>query len=236
MPELPERPRRQDRHQGRSATTRPRSTKSSRARSTGCRPAAARPLRRSQEQVRRHPVPGRADDQHLLLLDEHEAAPFDDLKVRQAVNYAVDPEALERIYAGSARRTQQILPPGMPGYEKFDLYPHNLAKAKELIKEANPSDTDITVWTDNESPNNEAGDLLPGRAQGTRLQREAEDHQRRQLLHDDRQRNRRPTSTPAGSTGSRTTRTRTTSSSRCWPAKASCRPTTTTSPRSTTRS
>ena len=30
-----------------------------------------------------------------------EKAPFDDLKVRQAVNYAVDPAALERIYAGS---------------------------------------------------------------------------------------------------------------------------------------
>ena len=45
----------------------------------------------------------------------------------------------------------------MPGYKKFDLYPHDLAKAKELIEEANPSDRDITVWTDNESPNDEAG-------------------------------------------------------------------------------
>ena len=35
-------------------------------------PATARPLRQSQGKVRRHPVPGRADDQHLLLLDEHE--------------------------------------------------------------------------------------------------------------------------------------------------------------------
>ena len=86
--------------------------------------------------------------------------PFNDLKVRQAVNYAVDPAALERIYAGQLAGTQQILPPGMPGYKKFELYPHNMAKAKALIKEANPSDTNITVWTDNESPNNEAGELL----------------------------------------------------------------------------
>ena len=85
-------------------------------------------------------------------------APFDDLKVRQAVNYAVDPAALERIYSGQIKGTQQILPPGMPGYEEFELYPHDLAKAKEMIKEANPSDMDITVWTDTESPNNEAGD------------------------------------------------------------------------------
>ncbi len=83
--------------------------------------------------------------------------------MRQAVNYAVDPAALERIYAGQLVGTQQILPPGMPGYEKFELYPHDMAKAKQLIKEANPSDTDITVWTDNESPNNEARRILRGR-------------------------------------------------------------------------
>ena len=87
-------------------------------------------------------------------------APFDDVKVRQAVNYAIDSAALERIYAGQIKGTHQILPPGMPGYEQFDLYPHDLEKAKELMKEANPSDTDITVWTDTESPNNEAGEYL----------------------------------------------------------------------------
>ena len=49
--------------------------------------------------------------------------PFDDLRVRQAVNYAIDPAALERIYAGQLAGSQQILPPGMPGYEKFDALP-----------------------------------------------------------------------------------------------------------------
>ena len=88
--------------------------------------------------------------------------PFDDLKVRQAVNYAVDPAALERIYAGQLQATQQVLPPGMPGYEKFELYPHSLAKAKELIAQANPADREITVWTDSESPNNEAGEYYEG--------------------------------------------------------------------------
>jgi peptide/nickel transport system substrate-binding protein len=87
-------------------------------------------------------------------------APFDDVKVRQAVNYAIDSKALERIYAGQIKGTQQILPPGMPGYEQFSLYPNDIEKAKELIKEANPSDMDITVWTDTESPNNEAGEYL----------------------------------------------------------------------------
>ena len=88
--------------------------------------------------------------------------PFDDVKVRQAVNYAVNSAALERIYAGQIKGTQQILPPGMPGYEKFELYPNNVAKAKTMIKEAHPSDMDITVWTDTESPNNEAGEYYEG--------------------------------------------------------------------------
>ena len=83
--------------------------------------------------------------------------PFDDLRVRQAVNYAVDTAALERIYSGSLAAAHQILPEGMPGHEELDLYPHNMAKAEKLLKEANPSDRDLTVWTDNENPNNEAG-------------------------------------------------------------------------------
>ncbi|MGN6201996.1 MAG: ABC transporter substrate-binding protein [Solirubrobacterales bacterium] len=89
-------------------------------------------------------------------------APFDDVKVRQAVNYAVDTRALERIYAGQITGTHQILPPGMPGYKRFDLYPHSLDKAKELVAAAKPSDRAITIWTDNESPNNEAGEYLEG--------------------------------------------------------------------------
>jgi peptide/nickel transport system substrate-binding protein len=91
-----------------------------------------------------------------------EKAPFDDIKLRQAVNYAVNPEALERIYSGSLAASHQILPEGMPGHEPFDLYPHDMAKAKKLFAEANPSDRDITVWTDNESPNNEAGEYYEG--------------------------------------------------------------------------
>lgn len=84
--------------------------------------------------------------------------PFDDIEVRQAVNYALDRKALSRIYAGQIAPGQQILPPGMPGYRKLNLYPFDLAKAKAMIRQAHPTDKEITVWTDNESPNNEAGE------------------------------------------------------------------------------
>jgi peptide/nickel transport system substrate-binding protein len=86
--------------------------------------------------------------------------PFDDVRVRRAVNYALDPAALERIYAGTVKRTQQVLPPQMPGYRKFELYPHNLAKAKELVAQAHPADRQVTVWTNNLPPANEAGEYF----------------------------------------------------------------------------
>jgi peptide/nickel transport system substrate-binding protein len=88
--------------------------------------------------------------------------PFNNKKVREAVNYAVDPAALERVYTGQVKGTQQILPPGMPGYEKFELFPHNVKKAKELIAESGVKDKEVTVWTDSESPNNDAGTYYAG--------------------------------------------------------------------------
>jgi peptide/nickel transport system substrate-binding protein len=88
-----------------------------------------------------------------------EKAPFNDIKVRQAVNYAVDPEALNRIFGGRMHPTQQILPPGMPGYQEFKLYPGpDMNKAKQLIAEANPPDKDITVWTDDEPDRKRIGE------------------------------------------------------------------------------
>ena len=88
-----------------------------------------------------------------------ERALFNDLKARQAINYAVDPEALNRIFGGRLHPTQQILPPGMPGYQEYKLYPGpDLNKAKQLIAEANPADRDVTVWTDDEPDRKRIGE------------------------------------------------------------------------------
>ena len=81
----------------------------------------------------------------------NQTAPFNDVKVRQAINYAIDPEALNRVFGGRLHATQQILPPGMPGYDEYTLYPGpDMDKAKQLLAEANPADKNITVWTDDE--------------------------------------------------------------------------------------
>ena len=85
--------------------------------------------------------------------------PFNDVRVRQAINYAIDPDALNRIFGGRLHPTQQILPPGMPGYQEYELYPGpDLNKAKQLVAEANPADRDITVWTDDEPDRKRIGE------------------------------------------------------------------------------
>jgi len=73
-------------------------------------------------------------------------APFNNLKVRQAVNYAIDRQALVRVYGGLAQPTEQVLPPTYPQYKKIDPYPYNLAKAKQLIAQAGVKGMAVTVW------------------------------------------------------------------------------------------
>ena len=82
--------------------------------------------------------------------------PFNDLEVRQAVNYAIDPRQVERVFAGELTPTQQIIPPGVPGYQKLGLYPYDMAKARALLKQAHPADLNVTFWTD--SIHEEAGE------------------------------------------------------------------------------
>jgi peptide/nickel transport system substrate-binding protein len=88
--------------------------------------------------------------------------PFDDIRVRRAVNYAINPEALQRIYGGQLRPIQQVLPVAMPGHRPYKPYPYNLQKAKELIAEADPKVRDINVWTYNLDPNKQASEYYEG--------------------------------------------------------------------------
>lgn len=72
--------------------------------------------------------------------------PFDNLKVREAVNMAVNKDRITRILNGRATPANQILPPLMPGYDKsFQGFPYDVKKAKALLAEAGYADGFSTV-------------------------------------------------------------------------------------------
>ncbi len=63
--------------------------------------------------------------------------PFDDVKVRQAVNMAINKDRIVRILNNRAVPANQALPPAMPGYDKgFAGYPFDPEGAKKLLAEA----------------------------------------------------------------------------------------------------
>ena len=72
--------------------------------------------------------------------------PFDNVKVRQALNMAVNKDRVARILNGRATPANQPLPPLMPGYDKsFTGYAYDVAKAKALLAEAGFADGFETV-------------------------------------------------------------------------------------------
>jgi peptide/nickel transport system substrate-binding protein len=79
--------------------------------------------------------------------------PFDKLAVRQAVNYAIDRNALVKIFGGQGIPSETVLPPGFgSSYQEHHLYPHNVTKAKQLIASAGATGAPVQVWTTNAAP------------------------------------------------------------------------------------
>jgi peptide/nickel transport system substrate-binding protein len=72
--------------------------------------------------------------------------PFNDLKVRQAVNYAIDRSQLVKIFGGLGKPTENFLPPTYPQYNKINPYPYNLAKAKQLVASSGTKGMKVTVY------------------------------------------------------------------------------------------
>ena len=76
--------------------------------------------------------------------------PFDDERVRQALNVAVDRRAVVRAVGGPAAATPtcQILPPNFPGYVRYCPYDApDLRTARRLVAASGTRDMRVVVWS-----------------------------------------------------------------------------------------
>ncbi len=84
--------------------------------------------------------------------------PFDRLEARQAVNYAIDSNALVRVFGGRLEPGCTLLPPALEGFREYECpygdpsKPGNLAKARQLVAKSGTRGDTVTVWTNNKAP------------------------------------------------------------------------------------
>lgn len=91
--------------------------------------------------------------------------PFDDVRVRRAINLAVDRAAIARLYGGAklASPTCQVLPPGVGGYVRYCPWTRNpgpggrwrgpdLSRARALISASGTRGDPVTVWGPRDIP------------------------------------------------------------------------------------
>jgi YVTN family beta-propeller protein len=96
-------------------------------------------------------------DSTVALMLNTRRAPFTDVRVRRAINYAVDRAEAARLLGQGSQPACQILPPGVSGYRRYCPYttgPNpagawhapDLAQAERLIASSRTRGTPITFW------------------------------------------------------------------------------------------
>jgi peptide/nickel transport system substrate-binding protein len=97
--------------------------------------------------------------------------PFDQLKARQAVNLAIDRNALVKIFGGSqlAAPTCQVLPPGFPGYAPYCPWTRggkapwsgpDLARARALVAESGTAGNRVDIVVANDAVQKAIGEYI----------------------------------------------------------------------------
>jgi YVTN family beta-propeller protein len=101
----------------------------------------------------------------FLYLNTHRRL-FTDVRVRQAVNYAIDRRALAAAGNGFQALpdtpTDHYLPPGMPGYRAAHVYPltPDLARARHLIAAAHAQGSTAVLYTLDTYPASEQAQIV----------------------------------------------------------------------------
>jgi len=90
-------------------------------------------------------------ERYLIL--NTKATPLSDERVRQAINYALDKKAIINIaWGGAATEADSVFPAALPFFKKQGPWPYDVAKAKELMKEAGyPNGFKVVFLTPNAS-------------------------------------------------------------------------------------
>ncbi|MEQ6390884.1 glutathione ABC transporter substrate-binding protein [Bacillaceae bacterium S4-13-58] len=95
--------------------------------------------------------------------------PFDDPRVRQAINYAIDTEViLSGVYNNVGTLAKGPMGPGVWGYsENIEGYGYDLDKAKELLKEAGIEDGFKTsIWTNDNKARIDVAEVVQSQLKG----------------------------------------------------------------------
>jgi peptide/nickel transport system substrate-binding protein len=114
------------------------------------------------ESVRaQHPsqLEGNPGDTTWFLVLNTRIAPFNDVRVRQALNFAIDREHLRDLPLGQGlgQLTCQVLPPNFDGYRRYCPYTaspsasgswtaSDLERARQLVRSSSSAGQTVTVW------------------------------------------------------------------------------------------
>lgn len=79
--------------------------------------------------------------------------PFENVKVRQALNYAINKDALIKVaFSGYATPAQGPVPKGIDFASQYQPWPYDVAKARALLKESGHGNGfSTTLWSYNNS-------------------------------------------------------------------------------------
>ena len=93
-----------------------------------------------------------SNDYWYLALNEARP-PWNDLRVRQAIAYAIDRDAIVQATSyGTAVANQLAIPQGNPWYTPYDAYRHDVDKAKSLLADAGAAPKSLDMLVTNEYP------------------------------------------------------------------------------------